>query len=177
MARPLPLKRAIIRYSGLFDFDALYATIIDWCKNHGYNWHEVTYKHKVPSPRGAEQEWRWRAEKEVNDYFKYELFFIPHAWDLTEIEITKDGKKKTLTNGRMEIIIEPTLVLDWQGRWKRNRFTEWLGTQYYQVIRREIENVYHDELYYRMWGLQTAIKKFFNMQTKWNEWRKYLGEH
>ena len=45
-----------VRYNGLFDFDTLYASIIDWGKNYGYKVHEKVYKHKIPSPLGAEQE-------------------------------------------------------------------------------------------------------------------------
>mgnify|MGYP006415683771 CR=1 FL=1 len=42
-----------LRYHGLFDFDGMYAAVIDWAKNYGFKWHEKDYKHKVPSPSGA----------------------------------------------------------------------------------------------------------------------------
>ena len=65
------IPRSIIRYSGLFDFDGLYSSIIDWCKNQGFMWHEMDYKHKVPGPEGAEQEWVWKMDKTVNDYIQF----------------------------------------------------------------------------------------------------------
>jgi hypothetical protein len=166
-----------VRYTGLFDFDALYAAIIDWCKSHGYKWDEETYKHKVPSPRGAESEWAWYAEKDVTDYIKYKISMKVHTWDGTEVEVIKDKKKKKLTNARFQIIMNGTIITDWQKRWEKNRFTRFLGRLYEEhIIRKKIENNYHDDLYYRLWNLQAIIKKFFNMQTKWNEYKKYLKE-
>ena len=38
------LPRITLRYNGLFDFDAMYAMIIDWAKNYGYMWHENSHQ-------------------------------------------------------------------------------------------------------------------------------------
>jgi len=176
MAESIPVNPIIIRYNGLFDFDGLYAAIIDWCKSYGYIWEENTYKHKVPSAKGAEQEWKWIAEKEVSDYLKYTITFVPHIWDMKELEIEKDGKRKSLTNGRIEIHIQGAAQLDWQNKFSKGRFAKFLGSMYKRMNRREIENIYIDNLYYRLWNLQALIKKFFDMQTKWHEYKTYLGE-
>lgn len=166
-----------VRYTGLFDFDALYTAIVDWCKNEGYLWEEETYKHKVPSALGAEQEWKWHAEKEVTSYIKYEIKIEAHIWDRTEVEVTKDKKRKKLTNGRFQLILNGNVITDWQKKWEKNKFSRFLGKLYEEhIIRKEIENIYHDQLYYRLWNLQAIIKKFFDVQTKWHEYKKYLGE-
>ena len=102
-----PLPRSTIRYSGLFDFDGLYAAIIDWAKNYGYMWHEIDYKHKVPSPAGAEQEWKWSLIKRISKSHRYEILFTLHSWDLQEVVVEYDNKKKTLTKGRIYIWIDP----------------------------------------------------------------------
>lgn len=170
------LPPIIIRYTGLFEFEGIYKIIIDWCKNYGYTWEEETYKHKVPSPRGAEQEFRWIAEKEVTDYLKYKIEMEAHGWDMTEIVMEKDGKKKSLTNARFEIIIKGIVITDWQGKWKKGRLPQFLGNIYEKfVIRRELDGLYADGLFYRLLSLQTLLKKFFDMQTKWNEYKGYLG--
>ena len=165
-----------VRYNGLFDFDGLYAAMTDWAKNYGYLWEEESYKHKVPSPKGAEQEWLWFAEKNVTDYIHYKLMILGHIWDMTEVE--KEGKRKKLTNGRFEIIIIGTLTTDWQKKWGQNKFSRFLGRMYEKyVMVKEIETIYGDQLWYRMWNLQAVLKKFFDMQTKWHEYKRYLGEN
>lgn len=169
------MEPILVRYTGLFDFEALYGAIIDWCKNEGYIWEEETYKHKVPSPKGAELEWYWIAEKEVTDYVKFKINFFPHAWDITEVEVVKDGKRKKLTSGRIEIVILGEVAFDWQKKFKGSKFNQLLGKWYFMMKRRDVE-AFYDNIMYRLWNLQTIIKKFFDMQTKWNEYRRYLGE-
>jgi len=169
--------RAIVRYEGLFDFDGVYNAMTSWFKMYGYIWQEETYKHKVKF-KGAEQQWIWTGEKEITDYIKYNIRIEGHSWDITEIEVEKDGRKKTLMNGRMQLIIEPTLNLDWQNRWGQNKFSRWLGGLYEKyVLVKEIESVYFDQLSYRVWNLQAVLKKYFDMQTKWHSYAKYLGEN
>src|SRR3989344_8400468 len=101
MGEKINLPPITIKYQGLFDFDLLYSTMVDWAKNYGYFWHEKTYKHKVPSPMGAEQEIHWETEKKVTEYIKYTIKIQMHIFDLTEIEVENNGKKKALSNGRM----------------------------------------------------------------------------
>ena len=99
-------KRITLRYSGLFDFDGMYAAIVDWAKNYGYMYHEADFKHKVPSPSGAEQEFKWILTKKVTEYLKYEIWITVHMWDLLEVEVEENGKKKPLSNARLYLWID-----------------------------------------------------------------------
>tara|TARA_Y100000310_G_scaffold297657_1_gene330857 strand:+ start:189 stop:722 length:534 start_codon:yes stop_codon:yes gene_type:complete len=173
-----PISPLYIRYTGLVDFDALYAAVIDWCKNYGYTWHETTYKHKIPSPKGAEQRLFWKIEKEVTDYIKHEFKMEARVWDLNEIIIEKGGKKKSLSSGKFQIIITGNLRWDWQDRWGKNKFTQKLGKIYDSVImKKDISSLYWDTMYYRVWNLHALIKKFFDMQAKWHTYKTYLREN
>ena len=174
----VPYSPVIVRYRGLFDWGGLYLTMADWFKRNRYYLHEEMYKHKVPSPRGAEQELRWIAEISVNEWIKHTIVLDIHLWDMTEVEVVKDGKKKLLTNARLEIVMRGTLTTDWQNKFEKNKFTRALG-QFYDkyVIRRELESVFGDMLVYRMFNLQSHIKKFLDMQAHWNEYVGYLGEN
>ncbi|MBT3813901.1 hypothetical protein HOE37_05260 [Candidatus Woesearchaeota archaeon] len=175
MGESLGTPRAIIRYSGLFDFDGFYAAVIDWGKNHGYMWHEIDYKHKVPSPSGAEQEWKWRLMKDVNDFINYDIQFIIHAYDLLDVEVEVEGRKKNLTKGRLYIWINGTVTYDWQSKFGGGKFAKWLGAFYAKRMNPEIAG-YWDTLYYRIWSLQTIIKKYFQMQTTKHPYKEYLKE-
>ena len=172
----IPFPPIYIRYSGLFDFDAVYSTMIEWCKNEGYLWQEDVYKHKVPTPAGAEQEWIWSAENNLTSYFQYKIQILGHSWDLREVEVVKNGKKKTLISGRIELKFVGTMVLDWQKKMDKNNFTKFLGKMYYRINRREIEGNYGDGLWYHLFNLHAAVKKAFDMQTKAHEYKRYLGE-
>lgn len=179
MAEKAPIKRITVRYEGLFDFDGLYAAVVDWSKMYGYRWHEKQYKHKVPKPTGAEQEMAWVIEKNVTEYIKYTIQFEVHTWDQTEVEVEVSGKKKKLTNARIYIIINGNLTYDWQNRFAKGG---WLGKKmgrwYFKLVGQSlVMGVHWDTLYYRVWNLHSIIKKFFDMQTKKYQYKGYLGEN
>ena len=166
-----------IRYRGLFDWGGLYYAIGDWFKRYNYYLHEETYKHKVPSPRGAEQELHWYADIEMNEFIKFRIYVDFHLWDMTELEVVKNGKKKLLTNARIEISIHGRITWDWQGRFERNKLTRVLqGLWVKHIFRREVTSLWGDMLYYRMWNLHSYIKKKLDMQTQYHAYAGYLGE-
>ena len=166
-----------LRYHGLFDFDGMYAAVIDWAKNYGFKWHEKDYKHKVPSPSGAEQELTWMLEKNVTDYIKFDLLFTVHIWDLTEVQVETGGRPRNLSNARMYIVIKGWVTFNWQGIGdKGNKLTKWLGKQYYQLTFKN-KSEYMDLLYYRTWNLHALMKKYFDMQSKKHVYKGYLGEN
>ena len=44
-------------------------------------------------------------------------------------------------------------------------------------MRREIETIYYDEIYYRTYRLHKIIKDFLDMEAKGNEYEGYLGDN
>jgi hypothetical protein len=170
------LPKIILYYNGLFDFDGLYSAIIDWVKNQGFMWHEIDYKHKVPSPKGAEQELKWEITKNVNNFVRYYALFTVHIWDMLEVEVESEGKKKSLTNARMYIWIEGKVVFDWQKKFQdAGRVGRKMGEWYVKIMDRDFSN-YLDQFYYRLWDLHAIIKTYFDLQSKKHAFKGYLGE-
>ena len=167
-----------LRYNGLFDFDGLYATTIDWAKNYGFRWHEPLYKHKVPSPHGAKQELEWVLEKNVTDYIKFKIDMTVIMWDLTELTVDIGNRKKVLSSGRIEITMKYDSLEDWQGKFKGSKFIEKLGKFYKNVIfKKRLESVYGDQIHYRVMNLHSLLKQYFDMQSKKYTYKGYLGEN
>ena len=171
------LPKMSLRYSGIFDFDGLYAAIVDWTKNANYLWHEIDYKHKIPSPAGAKQEFKMEITKRVTDYISHKIIFIMIVYDMKEMDIDVDGKKKALTSARIYIDIKGTLGYDWQetfkGKWVPKKLGEWYNNYIYK---KELESNYYDQLYYRILNLHAVLKKYFDMQTQKYAYKGYLGE-
>lgn len=170
------LPRITLQYTGLFDFDGLFAAIIDWAKNYGFMWHEWEYKHKVPSPRGAETEHKWILNKNISEYIRYDILITVHVWDMLEVEVEVDGKKKSLTNARIYVWLDTTVLFDWQEKFKKGGVVgQKLGKLYNQWMDRDL-STYLDQAYYRSWDLQAIIKTYFDMQGKKYAYKGYLGE-
>ena len=171
-------RRFIIRYKGLFDYDGLYNMMVRWIKARRYWFHEGVYKHKVPSPYGAEHEIRWTADKKVNDYIKYNMSVELHLWDINEVEIIKDGEQKTLTNARIEIIIKPILEIDYEKRMEKNKLWAAIADVYYKYfLKEDLESIYWDTIYYRAFRLHNLVKEFLDMEAKGYEYEGYLGDN
>lgn len=174
---PHKRERLIIHYGGLYDFDGLYALVISWAKSQGYIWCETDYKHKVPSPKGAEQEFWWVLRNKVTDYMELEIKLTLHLWDVLEVEVNVDGKKKTLTSGKLYIWIDTALYYDWQKRFKGSRWYRTLGLWYAALVaRKKMDNLYFEHVFYRAYDLHALIKKFFDMQAKYYAYEDYLKE-
>lgn len=176
MGETINFRRMTLRYNGLFDFDGLFTLVMDWAKNYGYMWHEETYKHKVPTPFGTEQELKWIITKDVTEYVHYEIVFNIHVWEHLEVEVDVDGKKKTLSNAKIYIWIDPKMKLDWQGQFKGSALKKKLSSWYYKIYQKEFESGFGDTIWYRCLNLHALLKKFFDMQTQKYNYKDYLKE-
>ncbi len=172
------MVKSTLRYNGLFDFDGLYATTIDWAKNYGYLWNETIYKHKVPSPRGAKQELTWIMTKNVTEYISYFIIIKIRMWDLTEVVVDIGGRKKALSSARVEMMMDYNVTPDWQKKFKsNNKWVKKMGDFYKDVIfGKRLDSIYGDQLHYRVLNLHSLLKQYFDMQSKKYTYKGYLGE-
>jgi len=173
----IPTRKFTIRYKGLFDFDGLYNLMVQWMKSRRYWFHEQKYKHKVPTPKGAEQEMTFFGTKKVTDYIEYDLKVDIHIWEMTEVEVIHKGVKKTLTNGRMELQFRGYCNLDFEGRWETNRAFQVLKHFYNQYIaKEEIESIFWDTIQYKTQHFMNVVKEFLDMEAKGYEYAGYMGD-
>ena len=63
----------VIKHNGIFDMQHLFHAMHDWFESSGYEFHERQAKHKVPSPAGSEEEYRWFAEMDITEYVKFTI--------------------------------------------------------------------------------------------------------
>lgn len=167
VARRMPV--AILKYRGIFDYDGLLRLIYDWMIHQDYEAHESKYKHKVPDPRGAEQEITLRGWRRVNGYVKFHIEVDIHAYDIKDVDIVKDGMKKSLVQGRIRLMFTGRVELDYTNRFSGSMLMQSLQDFYHKfVIRQEIQNYWEDELYYRIYKLHGKVKEFMDMETKTN---------
>ena len=158
----------IIRYTGIFDYDKLYRDMAAWYGMWGYELQENTHKHKVPLPTGVEQEIKWTGWRKVNEYVRFWVKTHIHGYELKDVEVVKDGVKKKMTKGRLQIIVGGTMDLDYSDRFKGPVAELIQGLLHNYVWKKKIENSWADELYYRIYKLHEVIKESLNMETAYN---------
>ncbi|MBI2581767.1 hypothetical protein HYV87_01385 [Candidatus Woesearchaeota archaeon] len=170
------IPRITLRYNGIFDFDGFYNAVTDWAKNYGFMWHESSFKHKVPSSEGAEQELAWQMTKKVTEFIEYTIIFTIHMWEVKDVPV--EGRKKPLMRARLYIWIEGKITYDWQKKYGGSKFAELLGKWLMKLPHMNpVETMYFDQLYYRVWNLHAVIKKYFDLQAGKNAYKDYLKEN
>ncbi len=155
-----------IRYSGVFDWDAIYKTTTKWLSDRAYRIHEKSYKHKISGP-GIEVEWNMDGYRRHTEYVMFSVFVFVHIWDMTTVEIIKDGKKHKMEKGRLSIIIDIEYKTDYSGEFK-GPFNEKLKNFLDKKVlggEREEGFFWWDTLYYEGYRLFNELKKVLNMET------------
>lgn len=175
-----PITR--LRYSGLFDFDGLYAAMVDWSKNYGYKWHEKAYKHKVPSPAGAEQEIGWQITKDIDEYASYEINIELKLMDLRAVEVDVAGKKRQLSSARIQMSIVGFCHydrLELRDKKPKGKIGQKIMSFFVNKADNDIrlQKPYADTLFYRIENLQNMFKQYFDVQSKKYIFFNRLGEN
>jgi hypothetical protein len=175
--KSIDISPLTIKYKGLFDFNVLYNVMVQWLKSRKYLFIEKSYKHKVPSPLGAEQEIEFAAERKVTELLMEKIGIEMKLWDMTEVEVIKDGLTKKLTNARIRIIIKGSLVLDYEDRYKKSKVAKFAFGMYLKFFGKHEIGAWWDQLSYRMHKLHEIIKQELDMQSKGYEYAGYLGDN
>ncbi len=164
-----PLNKHVIKYNGIFDLDSLYKMIYEWFMDRGYYFEETGYKHKVPNPSGAEDEVTWSGWRKTTEYMREWVTVYFFFWGKRDVEVIKEGKKVKLTKSRMLIELDGRIELDYQKRWEQSQFGQYLRDFYHKyIVKKELESIWWDRLYYIMLKLHNEIKEFLDMQSKEN---------
>ena len=176
----MPSPTTFIQYKGVWDMQDLYETLADFFRDQKFKFYEVVYKHKHPSPFGAERQYVWRGERNVEEYYKYVLEIFIHTYDASDIEaVTKDGTKRTFTKGRIRIQFRGRVNFDYEKKWEGNAFYAQLRNFYHKyVIQKKIESIYWDEFYYKVFNkLHNLVQGRLKMESEQYEAREMAGVH
>jgi len=158
-----------IKHKGIFNLDGLFKVMRDWMVGQGYEFHEISVKHKVPSPSGAEQEFKFWGWKRVNEYIKFHIDVFMRIYDIKDVEVIKDGKKEMLSQAAIMIEFSARYDKDWSNRFKKGKFLRWLGRFYETyLMKEEIVTKWEDEIYYRIHKFARVIKDFLDFESKSN---------
>ncbi len=149
----------IIKYTGVFEFDKLYSTIVKWYKSHGFNMQEKKYVYK-----GKELEFEWFGDKKITNYYKYEVEVAMFIWDMGDTEVVKDEKTLNMQKGRIQIIIKGKFILDYAGQWE-GKYAKVLRDIYHKYIfdKDILFNIY-TPLYRLVYGFYDEVRNAIGME-------------
>jgi len=165
----VPAHMHPLKYNGIFDFDSVYRAIHEWLNISGYFVQEPLHKRKVPTTAGAELDIYITGWRKVDAYVRYWIYVYIKAYDLKEVEVVKEGKKKKLVKARILIEMSGDVELDYNNYFEKTRFLRALRDLLNTIVlKHRIDDVWWDELYYRMLKLHRIIKEKLDMEIKTN---------
>lgn len=161
-----PKKEVVVstlKYKGIFDYDSMYRMMRSWFKDREYDFWERRYKHKRRSD-GAELEVNWEAWRDVTELLRNWIYVYFHLWDHEEVEVIKDGRKVRMAKARMLIQFSWTIEIDYEDRWEDSRLKRALLNFIIRFpLRKDLDQMYGDKLWYNCNKLQQETKKFLGM--------------
>jgi hypothetical protein len=117
MAEKQELVKEKADYTGFFNFTGMYSYAYNWLKNdEGYDVTEEKYSEKV-SGNKRDITVEWKCSKDMSDYYKIELKIRFVVTGLTEVDVEVDGKKTRTNQGKVEVEIKGTLIVDPDSTW------------------------------------------------------------
>jgi hypothetical protein len=154
-----------LKYKGVYNWKALMKFMRGWAESNNYTFFEKKFKEK-PGNYGVEIEWAVDTEKKIDGFYRYMIKWEYRAWDQVPVEVIKDGKKVMMDDGRIRIMINTIVELDYEGHFEK---TEFLNKLYEflrdKIIVEEVNSIHWDGLYYEMNRFKNEIEAHLKMET------------
>ena len=168
-----------IRFKGAWDMQELYESLVDWFRDRKWEFHELIYKHKHPSPFGFERQYIWMAEQNVDDWVKVQINLYIHTYDAHDVEVIgKDGVRKIYTQGKIWVVMKIHDYWDPRQRFDTNPL--WASLKdfliKYVVLKRRMLG-YSPRYRYELSLLYNFINKKLQMETRDFEYANIVGVH
>lgn len=169
-SREISVGKRVIKKVGIIDLDGLYKTMQRWFYDNKYYFDEPTSRIRPGSAAGVELEYDWRVWRKINDYAMHRIRVWFYLWDVKDIEVIKDGKKVKLTKCRLQIEFDGNIEIDYSKTYGKT----WLGKLIFPIYNtlilqeEKVLSMWWDELYYRLYKLQTIAKEYLDMESKGN---------
>jgi hypothetical protein len=119
-----------VKYEGLMDFKEFYKFCYQWLTEESQlDLVENKYAEKI-SGDSKNIKVEWGGSRKVTDYFKFQVDVKFEVLNLSNVEITQDGKKLKMNKGSVEVSIKGTLVRDYEGKFEHTSTQKFMRAIY-----------------------------------------------
>ena len=145
MAQKKEVYKEKLKQTGYWKYDEVYAMLFEWFRDKNYKIKEDLYNEKLLS-NGKEVIIKWRAERKVTDYFKFQIMLDWHILGMKDAEVEIDGKKVSTNKGEVEIVFKANIIKDYEKRWEDKPFWKFMRSVYEKYVIRETVDEFEDDL-------------------------------
>ena len=152
-----------IKQSGIFNFKDFYEFLYDYFMDENYDVFESKYTEKLKGD-SKDLEIKWRAVKEVSDYFRFEISSHWFILGMKKVRVKKEGEEISMDSGTIEIKFDGVLVKDWENRWESSPFFKFLRGLYDRYIIRSRIDDYELKLFQEINEIIAQAKSFLAIE-------------
>jgi len=156
-----------IKSEGLFSFKDFYKFCHQWLTDEtGLDIAETKYKEKL-SGNEKKIEIEWIGEKEITDYFKFQIKVTFMILRLTDVEVQQPNGAKIKTNkGEVEISTKGNLLRDYEGKFEKNSTQKFLRGVYEKYVIPSRVKQFEDELASKCDEFLEQAKAYLDLEGK-----------
>lgn len=157
-----------IQYIGVLDFKKVYGAALGMYSKNAYL---MTEKKNIQKGGGSgtEIEIELFGYRNENEYVSFEITVMIHAWDLTDVEVVVDGKKKIMQKGRIIIDFEAEMKTDYQNNFEKTTFLKKVKRLYERkLMANTLYGVYEDKFFYEMYKFHAAMKEALDLYSAYS---------
>lgn len=176
-----------IFHKDVFHMKNLYKMVHDWLVENnfvssnpvaGRDHYEIMYYEKQHTPEMSEHFIWWRAQKEPDgsNYIKFYIKIDFQTLALKSVNLQKDGNQIAANKG--EVIIRGTayMSLDYKRYFKDNALLNLFHNRFKTKWRKKMIDAYENELWLKMYELQSTIKQFLKLKNPRQVKKAYYPE-
>jgi len=160
--RKIVIENMNIAYKGLFNIDEYFRLIDNWLRSKSYIKHEWRNSESVEAT-GKTIEIVNMPYKKITDYAKYIIQIQTEMDQVVETTIEKDGIKKNMNKGKIEVTLNGYLELDYEHRWEKKPSFYFLRTIFDQFIFKVHTDKFEQGLVEEVQHLHSFIKSHLNL--------------
>ncbi len=151
-----------LSYDGLLNVNELYMLVDKFFRDHLYDKREAQNMEKV-EPKGKYIELELIPYRKMTDYVKFVIRIRIHMFNVTDVEIEKDGQKVKLQKAKINMVFDGFLETDYEGRWEGKPEYVFLRTVFDKFVYKIYTEKFEKQLEEDVHNLHTQIKSFLNL--------------
>ncbi|MGY4884744.1 MAG: hypothetical protein ACP5NZ_04170 [Nanobdellota archaeon] len=130
MAEKEKIFSSKVKYEGILDFKEFYKFCYRWLTEETeLDVIENKYGEKISGDaKGIKVE--WEGTRKVTDYFKFQVVVKFEVLNLTNVEITQEGRKVKMNKGIVEVSIKGSLIRDYEGKFEKTASQKFMRSIY-----------------------------------------------
>lgn len=156
------VNKEVISYTGVFEAKELTKLVKRLAKEKSYWRYEKSHT-ETTKPEGKHAEIVWQLQRKMTDYAKSVINIAIAFKDMKDIMVKRDGKRKKVQEGTVEIAMEGILETDYEDRWETKPVFYFLRVLFEKYVYSPYVSKFEKQVKKDFYHFKNEIKSFLNL--------------